>query len=345
MALPATDNFTTGTSQNLEAYSANWTSQAGLLWIEEWQDAVSPKASGDYSYYYWNADAFNDNQYSEGVIKTLGPGFDIGIACRVDTGTDDDCYGYFDDSTGATLFKMVADAFTQLGNTGDAWATSDVVRLEVSGTTITPIVNASTDSSIGAQTDGSIGAGSAGLSGFGWDSGSTIDDWEGGNLGGGSASESASESASGSASISPSASESASGSVSASASESMSASASPSAPPLTEGEVCWGHDTGVLEANVRDFSGNWTGTGSIEGAGDAEIIALNAGENMVSEVVYTDTIICEVLQNEYDPTGDDVTLEYRHGATEGACEVAGWNAYIVPFASDGYVQIRITSTL
>ena len=153
----------------------------------------------------------------------------------------------------------------------------------------------------------------------------------------GSASESASESASGSASLSPSA--------SGSASESASASASPSAPPLTDGEVCWGHDTGVLEANVRDFSGNWTGTGSIEGAGDAEIIALNAGENMVSEVVYTDTIICEVLQNEYDPTGDDVTLEYRHGATEGACEVAGWNAYVVPFASDGYAQIRITSTL
>ena len=114
---------------------------------------------------------------------------------------------------------------------------------------------------------------------------------------------------------------------------------------LTSGETTWGHDTGVLEANVRDFSGNWTGTGSIEGAGDAEIIALDAGENMVSEVVITGTIICEVLQNEYDPTGDDVTLEYRHGASEALCLAAGWNAYVIPFASDGYMQIRITSTL
>ena len=341
MALPATDNFDTDTSQTLEAYSANWTAQIGQLYIESWQDAASGHASGDHSFYYWNADAFNDNQYSEGVIASIGTPSSIGVACRVDTGTDDDCYGYHDDGQGAELLKMVADQLTQLGNTGDAWEASDVVRLEVSGSTITPIINTATDSSIGAQTDESIGAGSAGLFGYDWDTSSAIDNWEGGNLAGvsGSASESASGSASGRAS------ESISGSASQSPSASGSASASASAAPLTVGEVCWGHVTGVLEANVLPFSGNWTGTGSISGAGDAEIISLDAGENMVSEVVQTDAKRCQVLQNEYDPTGDDVTLEYRRGASEALCLAAGWTSYTVPFESDGYVQIRITSTL
>jgi hypothetical protein len=33
------------------------------------------------------------------------------------------------------------------------------------------------------------------------------------------------------------------------------------------------------------------------------------------------------------------------GTTEATCEIAGWNNYTVPFASLGYVQIRMTSTL
>jgi len=100
-----------------------------------------------------------------------------------------------------------------------------------------------------------------------------------------------------------------------------------------------------LEANVRDFAGNWTGTGAIAGAGDAEVLQLETTEYMISEVVYTDEYTVTLLQNEYDITGDDVDMDYRHGATEGACEVAGWNNYTIPFVSLGYVQIRMTSTL
>jgi hypothetical protein len=66
---------------------------------------------------------------------------------------------------------------------------------------------------------------------------------------------------------------------------------------------------------------------------------------MVSPVVNTGTDTVELLQNEYDPTGDDVDMDYRHGATEGDCESAGWNNYTVPFVSLGYVQIKMTSTL
>ena len=99
-----------------------------------------------------------------------------------------------------------------------------------------------------------------------------------------------------------------------------------------------------MEVNVRDFAGNWAGTGAIAGAGDAEVLELQSGENMVSEVVYTDTYQVTLLQNEYDETGDDVDMDYRHGATEAACEVAGWNDYATPFESLGYIQIRMQST-
>ena len=114
---------------------------------------------------------------------------------------------------------------------------------------------------------------------------------------------------------------------------------------IISGEVVWGHDTAVLEANVRDFTGNWTGTGAIAGAGDAEALELETTEYMIGEVVNTGVRTVQLLQNEYDPSGDDVDMDYRHGATEAACLAAGWNNYVGTFSSLGYVQVRTTSTL
>jgi len=97
----------------------------------------------------------------------------------------------------------------------------------------------------------------------------------------------------------------------------------------------------VTETNIRDFTGNWTGTGAISGSGDAEKLELEAGEYMISEVVNTGAYTVTLLQNHYDPSGDNVTLQYRHGATEAACLSAAWNGYSTSFISLGYVQIRV----
>lgn len=97
----------------------------------------------------------------------------------------------------------------------------------------------------------------------------------------------------------------------------------------------------MLEDNILDYAGNWAGTGTIAGAGDAEQITLDAaGEFMVSGVVDTGLHTIELLQNEY-AAGNDVTLQYRHGATEAACEAAGWNVYLNTFDSAGFVQTRL----
>lgn len=111
---------------------------------------------------------------------------------------------------------------------------------------------------------------------------------------------------------------------------------------LTSGSTCWGQSTGVLETNIRTFAGNWSGTGSVEGSGDSEQLVMNEGEYMISEVVITGAQTVTLLQNNY-AAGDTVTLQYRHGATQAACEAASWNDYTVSFESLGYVQVRVAA--
>ena len=109
---------------------------------------------------------------------------------------------------------------------------------------------------------------------------------------------------------------------------------------MPAGSVCWGHETGVIEDNIRTFSGNWTGTGAISGSGDAEVLCVDVGETMESEVVETGAVTVTLLQNVY-AAGDTITINYRHGATEGDCTSAGWNLYTAPFLSLGYVQVQV----
>lgn len=100
----------------------------------------------------------------------------------------------------------------------------------------------------------------------------------------------------------------------------------------------------MIEENIRTFTDHWYGTGAIENVGDTERLALDEGEYMISEVVFTDAYTVTLLQNTYDGTGDDVNIWYRHGATEAACLSADWNPYTVPFTSLGYVQVKMENS-
>ena len=112
----------------------------------------------------------------------------------------------------------------------------------------------------------------------------------------------------------------------------------------TQGSVTWGHDTGVVEDNVRDFAVNWTGTGAISGAADAEKLELETGEYMESELVETGVRNVQLLQNNYQ-AADTVTLKYRTGATDVDTLAAAWQVYAGIFISAGYVQIRVEATI
>ena len=106
------------------------------------------------------------------------------------------------------------------------------------------------------------------------------------------------------------------------------------------GTVCWGHSTNVVENNTRTLSGDWTGTGSISGSGDAEVATIASGEYINSAVVRTEERLISLRINVYD-AGDDAIIKYRTGNTPASCEAASWSTYSAPFMSSGYVQVRL----
>jgi hypothetical protein len=106
--------------------------------------------------------------------------------------------------------------------------------------------------------------------------------------------------------------------------------------------MCWGHVTGVTEDNIRTFAGNWTGTASITGSGDAEALEFETGQYKESEVVETGEKVTELSINTYT-AGDTAPISYRHAASAGACLAAAWNDYTIPFSSLGFAQVRISA--
>jgi len=110
---------------------------------------------------------------------------------------------------------------------------------------------------------------------------------------------------------------------------------------MTTGSTAWGHSTGVGETNTRTFTGNWTGTGTISGSGDAEVINLNTGEYMQSEIVNMGADTVALKQNFYNTAGDDATLYYRTAASEEAITSETWVLYTGNFTSLGYVQVKL----
>lgn len=105
------------------------------------------------------------------------------------------------------------------------------------------------------------------------------------------------------------------------------------------GSVCWGHDTGVTETNVRNFSGNWVGTGAIENTGDSERLALESGEYMESEIVNTGAVKIELIQGKYQ-AGNTTNMYYKTGDSVSSCEAASWVEYTGFFQSSGYIKIK-----
>ena len=91
------------------------------------------------------------------------------------------------------------------------------------------------------------------------------------------------------------------------------------------GSVCWGHDTGVVEDNVRDFLNNWSGDAAIAGIEDNEQLVFDSGEYMESETWYAGAGRIRLLTNKYiyvlsfdAQTGSFTAGNTIIGATSGA---------------------------
>ena len=167
MALPASDAFTSAGDSTLQAYSASWTINSGAYSVNGTDDEAFPNASSD-CIAHWNADTFGNDQYAEVVFGNLGTYWSgAGVRAAVSAAST---YGFWTDGSGANteLFKIVTGTWTQLGSSGSvAWAAGNTLRIEASGTTITPYRNGSVYSSIGAQTDSALSSGYGGMTGWG----------------------------------------------------------------------------------------------------------------------------------------------------------------------------------
>lgn len=169
MALPSTENFT-----------GSWPDAAWTISNGDWdntQNQGHPNENSE-SAIWQNEETYDGNHSSELTISTLG-GEWVGPAVRV---AADQYYGYDGNNAGCDLFKSDgAGSWTAIGSSGDAYAADDLLELQIDGTTLTPIKNSATDSSIGAQTDSTYSGGSAGICGYGFDA-TRCDDWTGDDL-------------------------------------------------------------------------------------------------------------------------------------------------------------------
>lgn len=167
MALPATDSFTQG-GAGFGPLSASWTVTTGMgtPQVQQTADVVEVSSVGADAAAYWNADAFNNDQYAQiKVVTAAGTDRFVGCAVRTASGAQTfyqgGVFGALGGSVTTRIRKTVAGVNTTLGATGTATVnTGDTIKLEVSGTTITLYLNGV---SVLSRTDSSIASGSAGI--------------------------------------------------------------------------------------------------------------------------------------------------------------------------------------
>jgi hypothetical protein len=182
MSLPITDSFTGSNDTLLESYSANWVSNAGDMAI--YDNSVCPYESAAEEAYHRSDETFDADQYAQGtILETSDPSFAVGVAVRC-AASGANYYGMYTASNFTYLFVVSGGTWTQLGWTGSNYDNGYVMRLEISGTTLTPKLNGAVNSEIGAVEDETLASGYAGVSGYSSSIATRLDDWEGGNLGG-----------------------------------------------------------------------------------------------------------------------------------------------------------------
>jgi hypothetical protein len=189
----ASDDFLRTDSSTL---GANWTKNAsGEIGIVSNQAKFNSGATGFCSAVYTGVTWSND-QSSQVALKVGESGKDYGVCVRAAGSSDATVSGYYfvindadaaitlgSSSFSVGLYKSTGGtgSFTPIGSsvTGQTISVSDVVSIEVSGTTIVCKINGVTKIT---QTDSSIASGKPGIYISGSGGTTTFDDWAGADL-------------------------------------------------------------------------------------------------------------------------------------------------------------------
>jgi formylmethanofuran:tetrahydromethanopterin formyltransferase len=188
MSLPATYDFNnSGSDQSVTSLSSNFTIVNGDIYAFGANDNGAAWTPSTVCAVRWNVDLPNNDQYSQVVVSNLPNTYQQGAGVRMQSGAASFYYFMVCYQAGWNdrIGKVIAGTNTNLGTTAsDNAVNNDVIRIEASGTTLTPKINGSTTNTPGAQTDSALSSGYVGFMGNGNGSSSVVrmDDWEGGNL-------------------------------------------------------------------------------------------------------------------------------------------------------------------
>lgn len=174
MSLPATDTFTgvDGTSPP----NANWTNHDNGLAIRT--NTCGAATNGAYNFGHWNADSFNNAQYSQARFQDATK---TGGVCVRMSGTNNAYMFDCNDGGANYLFSRVGGSYSLIQSLGPAsFSASDLCKIVTDDTTkiqcFVDGVQLGTDSN-----DSSLATGAAGLMAF--NANPIWDLWEGGNVG------------------------------------------------------------------------------------------------------------------------------------------------------------------
>lgn len=163
-----TDNFNRADG----AIGANWTNLQNSI------DIVSNTAQGGSTgnnSAYRSAETFSADHFSQATIVLFGNS--NAVAVRMQSGPTFYIFNNDGSSTDAKMYKCVAGSFTQIGAdyTGLSIGIGTVLKLSVSGTTLTPSVDGTP---LATRTDSDISGGAPGMYIFSNDH--SLDNWSGG---------------------------------------------------------------------------------------------------------------------------------------------------------------------
>jgi hypothetical protein len=191
MTLPASESFSAADGAQVRALTG-WSgaSAGGLNDMDVQSNGACPDGAASITHAdWWDADAFDDDHYSQAeVARADAGGVYVGLCVRAggtDGGGDLSAYVWTvnaDDQ--GYLDEFVGGAWTAIANGGGTIAVSDTLRMEAEGTTLRTKINGVTDFSV---TDNTIASGAAGIAGYEDGVTSRLDNWQGGNLGGAAA--------------------------------------------------------------------------------------------------------------------------------------------------------------
>lgn len=174
MTLPVTDNF----NRVENPLIGNWTTitnESNMLANGSTAEASINSRAGC----RWNADTFNNDQYSQAKASGFHVDPNWGVAVRISPSAET-LYFVEVSATAWDFSKIINGTYSVIGTVQSRnTSVGTVIKLKVVGTTLTCYFDGVADAY--TQTDSDIASGSAGLHPWGVN-GVTFDDWEGGDI-------------------------------------------------------------------------------------------------------------------------------------------------------------------